>query len=467
MITKRFKKSQRKISAIKPTTESISGRAGILFFKKYIENIELRPHINRLFGKLRKSKKGKPIFSIFSQMFSFFLDGTSRHIAYFDQLKKDEGYAGMLELPLTELCSSHAIKRFFQSFSFVMVYKFRLLLQRLFLWQLAKEKPDIIILDMDSMVLDNKDAKMRQGVSWTYKKVNGFHPFHISWNGYIIDTVFRGGKKHSNNGNTAKKAVTHIVKAIRKKYDPDVPIIITSDSGFYDKKLFRHFEELEIFYVCTGKIYKDIAKRIQSFSKKDFFLFKKKGPNQNAAWLCIDFRDKRGVWKKSRRVVFTSPCIQGTQGFLYPGKKDRLYYTNLEDDCPYIDKLLAAGGSRYLSREGIVQLAHGRGVSELTHRHLKNFGFEKLPFLRFNANAAFYYMMLVSFFLYESYKYDCLHGIVTLSCYASTLRRHLIDFAGKIVNHSGKLILKIPEAVYDRLNLCRVWSLVHSPPIIS
>jgi len=30
-------------------------------------------------------------------MFSFFLDGTSRHIAYFDQLKKDEGYAGMAE----------------------------------------------------------------------------------------------------------------------------------------------------------------------------------------------------------------------------------------------------------------------------------------------------------------------------------------------------------------------------------
>jgi len=44
----------------------------------------------------------------------------------------------------------------------------------------------IIILDMDSMVLDNNDAKMRHGVSCTYKKVKGFHPFHISWNGYIL-----------------------------------------------------------------------------------------------------------------------------------------------------------------------------------------------------------------------------------------------------------------------------------------
>ena len=51
----------------------------------------------RLFGSLRQSGKGQPIPEIFKQLFCFFLDGTSRHLVYFDALKQDEGYAGALE----------------------------------------------------------------------------------------------------------------------------------------------------------------------------------------------------------------------------------------------------------------------------------------------------------------------------------------------------------------------------------
>ena len=38
----------------------------------------------------------------------------------------------------------------------------------------------------------------------------------------------------------------------------DVPIVIRLDSGFFDQKLFRVFESLQIGYICGGKLYDDI-----------------------------------------------------------------------------------------------------------------------------------------------------------------------------------------------------------------
>jgi len=46
---------------------------------------------------MRKNKKGAEVFELFKQLLCFMVDGTSRHLSYFDQLAKDEGYAGSIE----------------------------------------------------------------------------------------------------------------------------------------------------------------------------------------------------------------------------------------------------------------------------------------------------------------------------------------------------------------------------------
>jgi hypothetical protein len=48
--------------------------------------------LDRLFGSTRKSAKGQPVAEIFKEMFCFLVDGASRHLVYFDALKKDAGY---------------------------------------------------------------------------------------------------------------------------------------------------------------------------------------------------------------------------------------------------------------------------------------------------------------------------------------------------------------------------------------
>ena len=56
---------------------------------------------------------------------------------------------------------------------------------------------------------------------------------------------------------------------------------------------------------------------------------------------------------------------------------------------------------RLTDAAGIVGMYHMRGASELVFRALKNFGTERMPFKRFPPDAAFYYMMIIAFFLSE------------------------------------------------------------------
>ena len=87
-----------------------------------------------------------------------------------------------------------------------------------------------------------------------------------------------------------------------------------------------------------------------------------------------------------------------------------------------------------------------------------------MPFKRFSCNAAFYYTMLVSFFLHETFKQDVCAAVVAPVCYATTLRRKVIDIAAKIVRHAHRVVLKITAATIEQLNFHALWARSASPP---
>ena len=109
---------------------------------------------------------------------------------------------------------------------------------------------------------------------------------------------------------------------------------------------------------------------------------------------------------------------------------------------------------------------HQRGADELPHRGLKEFGSEQMPFKRFGANQAFYYLMVIAFFLFETFKEDNLQDILPISSYATTVRRQLVDIAAKIVRKGRAVILKVPKVVMERLKLDALWtSCQQAPPV--
>lgn len=251
-------KNQVKISKIDITNEKITGRGGLNIFIKYLDQIGFFNLFTKNLGFLNCSSKGLSLTQFVKQVSAHFIDGTQMSMTAFDAKKHDPAYAAIIENHPSEMASSHQIKRFFCKFGRVGNLVFRTMLLWLFIWRLRLEKPEILILFGDSMVLDNNDSRKRQGVEATYKRKKGFQPLQLSWNGYIVDALFRSGSVHGNSNHEFALAVGRLVRAIRKHYR-DIPIILTSDSAFFDEKNFDYFEkELKIYYICAGKFYEDL-----------------------------------------------------------------------------------------------------------------------------------------------------------------------------------------------------------------
>jgi len=167
-------KSKAFIDRVEITTDTLTGRGGLSLFVRYLRGIGIFPQLESFFGSIRRSRKGQPISEVFKQLFCFFLDGTSRHLVHFDALCRDAGNAGAIESEPATMLSSHAVKRFFRSLWWPRIYLFRHLLQRLFLWRLRLQAPEVVMLGIDTMVMDNDEARVRHGVRPTYKRVKVF-----------------------------------------------------------------------------------------------------------------------------------------------------------------------------------------------------------------------------------------------------------------------------------------------------
>ena len=319
----------------------------------------------------------------------------------------------------------------------------------------------LILLGMDTMVMDNDEAPQRHGVAPTYKRVKGFQPLQVTWGRLLIDAVFRGGDKHSNHADTAQKTLSHLIQKIRRKYRSDVPIIVRLDSGFFDQKLLQVLETLEVGYIVAGKLYGDVQQYILQLEETAWGVSR----NGDQEWHYVELGDRRGSWDKFRRALFCRPAYENRQRLLAFARPDQILYTNLGCGCAVDEQLRQAGLQRWLQAEAILQGYQGRGADELVHRALKDFASQTLPFKRFAPNAAYYYTLLVAFFLYECFKEDVCQPVVPLNCYPTTLRRRIVDVAGKIVRHAGQILLKVTAATWKLLQIDRLWrKSAHPPP---
>ncbi len=456
-----YRESELEIKAVEQIGERLTGRAGLALFVSYLHSINIFPLIDRFFGSIRKSKKGVAIVEIVKQILCYMVDGTSRHLVYFDQIAQDDGYAGTIETAKHEMLSSHQVKRFFQAFSWVRIFLFRHLLQGLFIWRLKIKQPDVIELGIDTMVMNNNDALCRHGVKPTYKKVKGFQPLQMNWGRVIVDAVFRSGDKHSNHGRTVLKMIRHMVDKIRKKYK-NVPIVIRMDSGFFDQKIFELCEELGIAYICGGKHYEDIDAWAETVEDDLWIPY----GSDKIKWEYIEFGNKRGSWNKFRRMIYCRLIDGDDQPSESKNRHDTIIVTNLGQGQKIDEQLREAGAEDYLKADGIVACYHERGTDELSNRALKDFGHEQLPFKKFNPNAAWYYFMLIGHFIMECFKEDVASQIVPAGAYATTVRRKLIDIAGKIVFHSGKITLKISEYCFTNLKFRELFERCKFVPVI-
>lgn len=459
-VDKGKKKVVRRIRKIEMTDDTLTGRGGLALVLRYIERTKFYRLITDRFGFLRRSSKGQAMVSVFKQLLAFVIDGTYQSVSSFDRLRKDRGYAALLELSESGLLGSDQVKRFFRKFGAGSGFLFRRIMHRLFVWRLKVEQPDVVKLYMDTMVLNNDDARVREGVEPTYKRKKGFQPLQVSWNGYLVDAVFRSGSCHSNHGYDAQRVIKELVDLIRGSYRVTVPIIVQTDAGFISEENLEYYERnLGIHYICSGRLYDYIGvEDIPSIRERTVF------EGHGNRWEYYDFGHRLKSWKRFRRAIYTSLVYEGKQAVLPFARTESIIYTNL--GCvPKLDaRLEMAGYEDYVSAPGIIGLFHSQGAYELVHRGLKEFMVrEQLPFKRFGMNMAYYYVLALGYFLTRSYQYDVTNEVVPASCYPNTLRRRLIDFAAKIVRKGGQVILKVSRNLMEAIKLSRIWERCNNP----
>lgn len=455
----RGEKSKSRISKVEVTRDTLTSRGGMALFARYIDKIGIIGLLASTFGYIRKNRKGTPVGNILKQVLCFFYDGTSRHVAYFDELRADAGYAGVIESCAEEMVSSHQVKRFFTAFSWMCGRVFRGILKQMFVWRLRVEKPDLIELSIDTMVMDNNEAEKREGVQPTYKGEEGFQPLQIIWKNKIVDAIFRGGKKHGNHGSTVARMVVELVRVIRRHYSETVPIILRCDSGFFDEKNFEVFDALGIGFIATGKMYRGVKDYVEGQRDAKWQRY----DNGHQGWDYLEFGYRCESWGRFYRAFYTRPYYEDRQRLLDFARPDNVILTNIGVN----EQVLAGCGDRvrehWLTPEAIISSHHRRGADELPHRGIKDFGFEELPFKRFGANSALYYCMVIAFFLFETYKEDVLEEVIPIGSYATTVRRKALDIAAKIVKKSGQIILKVTQAVMDSLHFDKLWERCNNP----
>ncbi|MDP8321570.1 MAG: IS1380 family transposase [Candidatus Stygibacter australis] len=449
------------INSIESTSEYMSGRAGLPLVLKYIDNTDILSRLGYRFQYLKESTKGLDVTSFFRQTIAYMIEGSKLNLVAFNELKQDPSYAALLETNQEDLASTDQIKRMFNKFCNEPRHTdiFRDALSDTFISHLCDEQPPVVILGVDTMVMNNDQAKMREGCSPTYKKVKGFQPLEFYWNGMIIDAVFREGKCHSNHGDDVKTATKRLVKKIRKGYNNTVPIIIKMDSGFMSEDNFRYFEEkLGIFFICAGKMYKSIKNYIGELpvnERREFV--------GSHIWDYIEFGSKLKTWKKFRRTIYLQNKNANLQYILDFARSDSIIYTNIGMDSELSANLYAAIDQDIYDPEYIIKEYHKRGNDELCNRAFKDFATrENLPFQGFDQNQAFYYLLVLSHVLLQSYVKDICYDIIDRNSYPTTIRRRLIDFAGKFVYHARKIILKVSDPIFNRLKLNLLWERCNS-----
>ncbi len=88
-MAKKYDTKQVKISKIEITDDKMSGRGGLFFFLRYVENIRFYSFFENHFHFLQGSKKGLSCIQFIKQLLAFFIDGSDFSMTSFDRRKTD------------------------------------------------------------------------------------------------------------------------------------------------------------------------------------------------------------------------------------------------------------------------------------------------------------------------------------------------------------------------------------------
>ena len=435
--------------------ESLVADAGLLAAGTLVDRLgleELVDRVVRLGGRVGGANAGRKILTVVASM----LAGAS-HIDHVDRLRA--GSTGRV-LGFRVMAPS-TVGTFLRSFTWGHVRQLEkvltLALRRA--WRAGAGPPKTgVTIDLDSTIC-GVSGKAKGGASYGYTKVLGYHPLLAfrADTGEVVAARLREGASQRGVVHFAQETIRRVRRA-----GAAGPMNVRADSGFWSYAMVAALDQLGLGWSVTVRQNAKVKATITAIGEE--------------AWTDIDYPDggkaqvaeteleminskKRSQRRKVRLVVRRTRLV-GPQAELWDNWRHHAFVTNL-DASPtdtyrhhtredhthtredHTDTDTDTDATRRLVEVDRYHRRHA--VCELAIRDLKGSGgLAHLPSGVFNANAAW---LLCAALAHNLYRQIAILGqdqpTAQLVC-GRTIRTRLFGVPGRLVNHSGKHILRLP-----------------------
>ncbi len=312
-------------------------------------------------------------------------------------------------------------------------------------------------VDIDVTPFDNSKAK-KEGVSRTYKGFDGYAPImaYIGTEGYFVNTQLRVGKQHCQK--ETPDFLRETIELCRQLTDK--PLLIRLDSGNDASENIGIFMEESYRYNNVSFIIKrnprQESKEEWLASVKDCCTNIQKPRDGKAVYIGQTFRDVtytlpnktektagiRTIYEITERTI-----DKHGQYFIVPDIELDTYWTNLP-----------------LSDQNIIDLYHAHGESEQYHSEIKtDMDVERLPSGKFDSNKLVLELTIIAYNILRIVGQESLKKRDDPGRKKVRRRRirtiisNLMQFAGHLTEHAGRLVLSIGRSNRWRFTFKRIY----------
>jgi hypothetical protein len=231
-------------------------------------------------------------------------------------------------------------------------------------------------LDIDVSPFDNSGTK-KEGVSWTYKKVDGYAPnfAYLGEEGFLVHCELREGKQHCQDGtpeflDTALGYARRITSA---------KILVRMDAGNDDLQNVKICRRHKADWIIKRNLRKEsLEEWVEEAQALGEWEFPREGKE---VYTGVTWRERDGkLYRVVFQVTYRTIAADG-QRLLLPEIEVETWWTSLK-----------------LSAKRVIALYHAHGTSEQFHSEIKSdMDLERLPSGKFATNALMLSLGLVAY----------------------------------------------------------------------
>ena len=276
---------------------NLSSDAGLLLIKEFACKLGFEKILRSEFktndpAKIRVHKDDENLWQMVYQILgSYFEDDCA------DELTNDPVLTAILGKKA--LASQPTLSRFFNRMDDTTLRQFYDIMRKFRKIVYAIQRPQLLLLDLDSTLLDTFGHQEGEGFNFHYRN-HGYHPLvcYDGMTGDLLKIELRNGTVYSSTG------VVDFLQPLLNEFltdYPDIPLLLRGDSGFATPALYSQCERNGTSYVIRLKenqILRNLASSIE-----DELIEMTKLDQVSYAVVYGEFEYQANSWEYPRRVV--------------------------------------------------------------------------------------------------------------------------------------------------------------------